>query len=384
MQLTKITLALTAVFAVTAVNAADDPTGKTQVGEATKKVVEALETGDMSGLVPEKGTDSTSLTGNNLPKAAPSSAKSADNAQYPKVPARYLRPEAKPAEQKAATANLKKAVEATTPKAEERPQYNKVSINTGKVIALKPGDNVFIPISSEHPNRLLTPFTNPQVISTTLSAGKRKDECGEVCVRDGVIYITTDNPSAVTAFITEKGHEDIAFSVTMVPQAIPPREVRFTLPADVTEQLRRDKGRTGGMKRAQIWETSQPYVETLKQSMRAVALGQVPDGYTLRNVRPTDRVPTCRHPGLNIDFTRGQVMEGYNLNIYAGVITNTADTPVEFRNQNCGSWKNAAVTSWPLTLLRPGQQTEIYIAVKHEDEVAPETVRKPLINREFN
>ena len=77
-------------------------------------------------------------------------------------------------------------------------------------------------------------------------------------------------------------------------------------------------------------------------------------------------------------------MEGYNLNIYAGVITNTADTPVEFRNQNCGSWKNAAVTSWPLTLLRPGQQTEIYIAVKHEDEVAPETVRKPLINREFN
>ena len=35
--------------------------------------------------------------------------------------------------------------------------------------------------------------------------------------------ITTDTTAPVTAFITEKGHEDIAFSVTMMPQAMPPR-----------------------------------------------------------------------------------------------------------------------------------------------------------------
>ena len=333
----------------------------------------------------------------NAEKAARSQAarvaaeKQADEAAYPAVPAKYLRPDADPAEKAKAVNALSKKVKADDKRAAEEKRrkpatspVGRVRINTDAVIAMKPGQNVFIPISREHPNRLLTPFKNPQIVSTSLFAGKKKGECGEACVRDGVIYITTDSPSAVTAFITEKGHEDIAFSITMVPQAIPPREVRFTLPDAVVEKLNSRSGVVGGVKKAQAWEVSQPYVDTIREALREVALGQVPSGYNLRKVKVTDARPTCSHPGLTFQWDNGQILEGYNLDIYVGVVKNIAGNAVEFRNQNCGGWRTAAVTTWPLAVLEPGQQTEIYVVVKREDEVPESMVRKPLIPREYN
>ena len=312
------------------------PAQPSKVEQVTAKIVNAVKNG-----VQERKAASVQ------DKAKGEQHKAGD---YPKIPAKYMRPDVAEKHQKKVAADLKAAAEKVSEEllnSSSTITYDKVKINTGPIIDIKPGENVFIPISREHPNRLLTPFTNPQVVSTTLQGG-RKGECGEVCVRDGVIYITTDNPNAVTAFITEKGHEDIAFSVTMVPQAIPPREVRFSLPGSVLEQLKWSKdGRSA--KKAEAWEVTQPYVETLKLAMRTIALGQVPDGYTLRNVRRTDKLPVCAHPGLDINFAGGQILEGFNLNLFVGVITNVSDRPVEFRNQRCGNWHNAAVTSWPLT-----------------------------------
>ena len=318
-------------------------------------------------------------------------------AEYPSVPSKYLRPQKTEAgKQKADAAveqlaqNVKKKDEKAAKKKQSESEHRlatapvgQVSINAEPVIAMRPGQNVFIPISREHPNRLLTPFKNPQVISTSLRGGK-KGECGEVCVRDDVIYITTDSPSAVTAFITEKGHEDIAFSVTMVPQAIPPREVRFTLPTDIMERLNSRAITGASSKKAQAWETSQPYVETIRSALRGVALGEVPSGYNMRKIRVTDALPTCKHPGLDFKWDGGQLLEGYNLDIYVGVIKNITDGPIEFRNQNCGGWRTAAVTSWPLTVLKAGQQTEVYVVVKRQDETPSELIRKPLIPREYN
>ena len=403
-----------AVGAVGAVGA-EGAGAKQIVGSLTNRVEEAVKTGDLTPLAPAAAAASNSA---NTTTSKASSSKRApedyDEHDFPEIPARYLRPDAAAADHQRALKDLRKTVDASAAAAKQTKSasssslvkgektaaaattaaaaaasesthaYSKVSINTSSIIPMKPGENVFIPISREHPNRLLTPFSNPQIISTTLQGGRKAGECGEACVRGGVVYITTDSPSAVTAFITEKGHEDVAFSVTMVPQAIPPREVKFTLPESVVEELRRFKSGGAATKRAEAWETSQPYVETLKLAMRSVALGRVPEGYTLRTVKASDRIPHCTHPGFDVSFAGGQVMEGFNLDLYVGVVTNIADRPVEFRNQNCGSWRNAAVTTWPKALLAPGERTEIYIAVKHEEEVPADMVRRPLIEREFN
>lgn len=256
-------------------------------------------------------------------------------------------------------------------------------LNQSKVIAMKPGENIFVPIAVNHPNRFLTPFKHPQVVSTTLTGGSKKDECGEICIRGNVVYISTEKTFPVTAFITERGREDIALSVTMLPRQVPPREVKLTLPEDVMESLRQGEGKRG-IKEAEVWETSQPYVDTLRSAFRDIAKGEVPQGYVLRKVKGSDPVPTCAHPGLSFDFVKGQILEGYNLNFYVGVIENIADSPVEFREQRCGGWRVAAVTSWPLKVLKPGQKTEVYVAVKREEKTPAESVRKPLIEREYN
>lgn len=258
----------------------------------------------------------------------------------------------------------------------------KVRINRNNEIELRPGDNVFIPISKMHPNRLLTPFKNPQVVSSTLAGGTKDGECGELCVRNGVIYITTDANGPVTTFVTDRTNESVAFSVTMIPQNIPPRQVTFTFPESVMEELAMnvEKGETV----ARQWEESQPYIETLKSAMRSIALGQVPQGYNMRKTLHKDQVPTCKQEGLAFRWMPGQVLEGYNLNVFVGVIKNVSDRPVEFLEKNCGNWRSAAVTSWPLKVLRPGQQTEIYVATKRAEDVIPDQVRKPLIHREYN
>lgn len=256
-----------------------------------------------------------------------------------------------------------------------------VKMNTGTVIAMKPGENVYIPISKDHPNRLLTPFSHPQVISTSLKGGK-KGECGEVCIRDGIIYITTGSTQAVTAFITQKDNEEVAFSVTMLPRAMPPREVKFTLPQSIVDKVNSKKG-TRALSTAEGWEQGQPYVDALRGALRQVALQEIPPGYSLRATKDTDPIPVCKHPGLSIDFAQGQVMEGFNLDIYVGVAENVSSTPVEFIEQTCGGWRIAAVASWPLKLLRPGQKTEVYVITKKDEEIPSDTLRKPLIKREY-
>ena len=57
-------------------------------------------------------------------------------------------------------------------------------------------------------------------------------------------------------------------------------------------------------------------------------------------------------------------MMGHNLNVFIGVAQNTSTQTIEFKEALCGGWEVAAVTTWPLNVLEPGQKTEIYVAMK--------------------
>jgi len=115
-------------------------------------------------------------------------------------------------------------------------------INRSGTVLVLPGQNTVIPIARNQPNRILTPFKSPQVLSTDLTGGKG-DDCGEACVRGRVVYISTDQTKPVTAFITEKNREDIAISVTMIPERIAPRQVELKLPEETMRALASVKGR---------------------------------------------------------------------------------------------------------------------------------------------
>ena len=121
----------------------------------------------------------------------------------------------------------------------------------------------------------------------------------------------------------------------------------------------------------------------MKESFKTIALGQVPQGFSLRNARYSDKLPVCKQHGLKFDFRRGQVLEGHNLLIYVGILKNEAAAPVEFNETRCGAWNVAAVTSFPKKVLDSGEQTEVYVAVKRDVKPAAGTVRRPLIDRKY-
>ncbi len=310
--------------------------------------------------------------------AQPAKARTTDAVKQPRVDAAVMS-----ADPNKASAQQKADAQAAVNNLLEKSSGTQtIRLNKNTDITVRPGENVFIPIARSHINRILSPFRNPKVFSSSLTTGS-KGECGELCIRNGVIYVTTEARTAVSAFITEEGHEDIAYSVTMIPQSIPPREVKFSFPEKVMAELDL-AANVANPEDAERWETEKPYNDMLTESFRQIALGQIPQGYSLRKVSRRDKLPVCKQEGLRFTFRPGQVLEGFHMNFFVGVIRNVSDRPVEFLEMNCGSWGTSAVTSWPLKVLRPGQESEVYIAMKKGVEEAPEQTRRPLIKRIYN
>nr|AXV46006.1 TraK [Citrobacter freundii]AXV46067.1 TraK [Citrobacter freundii] len=247
------------------------------------------------------------------------------------------------------------------------------SVNENPVLTMKPGVNQIIPIAIGHPNRVVTPFGNPEIVSTSLTGGTDAGQCGEVCIKENVVYVATDKQYPVTMFITEKGSEAQALSLTMVPRRIPPREVFLRLDGNV--------GISGALanSKAESWEQSQPYVETIRSVFRKVALGEIPQGYTMNRIPTGAAVPSCSHPGIKVDFSKGQYMMGHHLNVFIGVAQNVSSQPIEFKEALCGSWDVAAVTTWPLNVLEPGQKTELYVAKKQMRGISSTSKRPSLL-----
>lgn len=250
------------------------------------------------------------------------------------------------------------------------------TINEGTTLVMTPGVNQVIPVAVNHPNRIVTPFSTPEVVSTTLSGMGPSGECGEICIKENVIYIATDKEHPVTMFITEKDSEAQALSVTMIPRRIPPREVFLKL----DDETLFNSAMAYGNAKAEAWEKSQPYLETIRTIFRGLALGSIPQGYTIGKTPRNAKLPHCDHPGLEVDFSKGQFMSGHSVNVFVGVATNVANQPIEFKESWCGSWDVAAAAVWPRNLLLPGEKTEVFVATKQNRGKSSSTKRRSLLD----
>lgn len=243
------------------------------------------------------------------------------------------------------------------------PTYtNQARINDQSVLVMEPGVNQIVPVAVDHLNRIVTPFGEPVI--TTMSNNATTE------VNQNVVYVGTNDEDPVTAFITEKGDQSRALSLTLVPQKIPPRELFLRLSDGYTASA------PFSNPQAKRWETSQPYVEAIRTAFRSIALGDLPQGYALGRMTGAIPRPNCDQAGLRFDFGNGQVLTGHSLSIMVGVARNTSTTPIEFKESACGNWDVAAVSAWPINVLEAGEATEIYIARKVNSE-KPQTSKRP-------
>ena len=110
--------------------------------------------------------------------------------------------------------------------------------------------------------------------------------------------------------------------------------------------------------------TDQPYVEHLAGAFRALARNQVPAGYGLHPPGRGEGV-ACRQPGLAV--TTAQVLEGGRLRLLAARARNQGKQPIELQERTCTTQSGAlvaAVAVWPRVRLAPGEETELYVALR--------------------
>jgi conjugal transfer pilus assembly protein TraK len=220
-----------------------------------------------------------------------------------------------------------------------------------KTIRVSPGTTAIVEVAIDHLNRIVTPFASPQV--RTVSPATTQ-------VDGNAVYVATASEEPVSLFITEAGDTATAISLTLAPRHIPPREVRLVL----TGGLVRAPAPPVIPPRAIVTRDDQPYVEQIAAAFRALAQNRVPAGYRLRKAGRGERA-ACRQPGLSV--ATAQVLEGRGLRILAARARNQGKHPIVLDEGRCSADAGsivAAVAAWPRSRLAPGEETELYVAVR--------------------
>lgn len=213
----------------------------------------------------------------------------------------------------------------------------------GAEIDVEVGVNRTFAVAKGHVNRVVTPFDEAKVV-TTSSASMRTE--------GGILYVSTNSDDPIGIFLHDAGNPENAISLTLIPDDIDPVSTRVKV-----RGLSAAPRRPVAAKRevAQTFETSSPYVEMLTGLLSELAHGRVPEGYGMADARTVGAVPQCSIPGLR--SIPAQVITGSELLVV--VYRGEALSTVTIDESKC-SPDARAVAAWPRTELRPGEMTEVY------------------------
>ena len=217
------------------------------------------------------------------------------------------------------------------------------------VLNVESGRNVVIGVAFSLINRIITPFSNPVVKTTSVAT---------TSVEGSIVYISTNMSEPIALFIHEKSDPSTALSLTLVPAEIPPvsTEVRITglevEPAKIA----------GDHALATAFEQQDTFLGTIKALFRDLALNRVPDGYGFKSLDGYARdMPVCNFAGVHVIPL--QEVVGASLKAYVAKATNTSQYLATIDEQACSGPGLRAVAAWPHTTLAPGESVELYVAL---------------------
>lgn len=236
-------------------------------------------------------------------------------------------------------------------------------------IQIKPGINELMPIAIGHLNRLVTPFDNPVVTTTSQATTSTKGK---------IVYVATADETPVTLYITPGDNQDIALSLTLIPKRIPAREIHLSLDKDNVKLLSKvqQQVKSSSVKPA---DQEQEYITHLKKLFRDLGLQKTPSGFSLRDPSLSENIHCLQD---RVQIRTGQILEGHDMLILVGLARNTSIEPLELDERSCATTQDEvlAVAAWPKVVLGPNESTELYIALRRSAEQAA-TLRPSLLQR---
>lgn len=241
----------------------------------------------------------------------------------------------------------------------------------GESVLLKPNVNKTYSIALYHVNRLITPFKDA-LISTSSTAG--------ISVDGNIINVISDREDPIGLFIYDRSAPTQAVSLTLYPADISPVSVTINVEGWTPNQ-QSSFGREVDPNAARAWENDAPYISTLKELFKGLALGRVPDGYGLRTLGPQDRgqIPYCAFPGLQVETV--QALDGYSVSAYVARVTNVSYGVLEIAESACSGSNLLAVSAWPTNRVAPGEEVELYLAIKTPEAASGHGERPSVLRR---
>lgn len=240
---------------------------------------------------------------------------------------------------------------ASAPETSKRPPRVRSSAPPA-AITVQSGRNTTFSVALFHANRIVIPFRNPEVRTSSTSL---------ITVEDGVLYVTTQTEDPIGLFVFDKSDPAEAISLTLMPQAIAPVSVTISLQGWVPPQ--HDFSVQANPATARGFETEDPYVAMLKTLFKELASERVPEGYGLSGL--TERypfMPACSIPGTHI--VPVQLVEGVEVTAIVARVTNTSYQQIEVNESACVSDRMLGAATWPTSTLGPGESAELYLAIK--------------------
>jgi conjugal transfer pilus assembly protein TraK len=227
-------------------------------------------------------------------------------------------------------------------------------------IQIKPGINELMPIAVGHLNRLVTPFDNPVVTTTSQATTSTKGK---------IVYVATADETPVTLYITPGDNQDIALSLTLIPKRIPAREIHLSLDKDSYQVLTKLQQQAKTASSAKTADQEQEYISHLKKTFRDLGLQKTPAGFSLRDPSHGENIRCLQN---QVQIKTGQVLEGQDMLILVGIVRNTGSIATQA--------EVLAVAAWPKVVLGANESTELYVVVRRQAEQAS-TLRPSLLTR---
>ena len=100
-------------------------------------------------------------------------------------------------------------------------------------------------------------------------------------------------------------------------------------------------------------------VEQVGQVFSHLAREQLPAGFKLGT---SSEKPYCAQHGIAFDFNHGRTLQGADIQVHVGTLTNTTQAMLSVKEKHCRLRDLIAVAIWPGSELAPGQRAEIYVA----------------------
>ncbi|WGM08392.1 type-F conjugative transfer system secretin TraK (plasmid) [Arsenophonus nasoniae] len=253
---------------------------------------------------------------------------------------------------------------------------NQQRLDSRMTVTIHSGENRLIPISVGQPNRIVTPFPEPVVLVIKKNSVKISKE-------GNVIYITSYKKEPIAMYITNKGDESKAISLSLHPEQRPPVEATLLLAKEINTTNSNynnsmyysptNASQSANREKAERWEKSDTYAKTITKLLKAIALGDLPTGYEITDLKDTNvSIPNCLfrtggdQDNIKYSFKNGQYIAGARFSVIVGVASNTGLSTVLVDESLCTHPRLAARALWSNNTLAPNQKTEAYFVIRND------------------